>query len=301
MEDGVWGGDCEGAKFVRLGVGLCVPIAKGESVPSALAEACGEPLQELLCVGRSGEAVGEKDPEAVPLGKAWEGVAVRVPTPPPPKLLPLGDGDREGVREDCKEGVGAPEGVNDPDPPEEALEVGEKGGDMAEVGEIVERRFNEGVELPVPPPTRRGVKEEVGEKEPPTLVGEGDKEPLPVALGEGEGERLLKEEGEEEGEGVEEALPPPPPAPAPAPPPWEDGEARLVREGDADEDGEGEVVGVLFTEKLPSPPPADTLELGVEERVKVENAVAVSPWSGEGVSAVDKVGVCRDVGEEREV
>ena len=235
---------------MSVGVGLCVPNAKGESVPLALLEACGEPLQGPLCVGRGGEAVGEKDPAAVPLGYTLEGVAVRVPTPPP-KLLPLGDSVKGDVLEDSAVGVEAPEGVGDPVTPEEPLKVCEKGGEKDGLGEGVERRCNEGVELPVPPPNRRGVKEEEGEEEPPpALEGEGDSVPLPVALGEGVGERLVKEEGEKEGEGVEEALPPPPP-PAPAPPLWEDGEARLVREGDAVVDGEGEAVGVLFTEKLP--------------------------------------------------
>ena len=145
---------------------------------------------------------------------------MRVPTPPPP-LLPLGDGVKIEVREDSVEGEPATEGVEGPDSLEEALRVGEKGGEKDELGENVERRLEEGVELPVPPPppppNRRGVKEEVGEEEPPTLVGDGDKAPLPVALGEGVGEWLVNEDGEMEGEEVEEALPPPPPPP-PAPP-----------------------------------------------------------------------------------
>ena len=68
VEDGVDWVECEGAIFVRVGVGLSVPCVKGESVPFALVEACGEPLQEPLCVGKSGEAVGENDTGAVALG-----------------------------------------------------------------------------------------------------------------------------------------------------------------------------------------------------------------------------------------
>ena len=75
----------------------------------------------------------------------------------------------------------------------------------------------------------------------------------------------------------------------------------MVREGDEVEDGEGEVECVPFSEKLPSSPPADTEGLGVEERVRVANAVAVSPRSVEGVRAGEEEWVCRDVGEEREV
>jgi hypothetical protein len=227
-----------------------------------------------------------------------EGVAVRVPPPPPP-LLPLGEAVDGGVREDSAppspaEGVGALEGVESPDPPEEALEVGDSGGEKVELEERVERGMGgEGVALFVPPPPRRGVKEEEEEEEPPTLVGDGDNVPLPDALGEGVKERLVKEEREEEGEWVGEALPPP----AMPPPLWEEGEAALVREGDAEEDGEGEMEGEGFAEALPPPPadPADPEGLGVEERKSVETAVAVSPWGGEGVNSVEKVGVRRDV------
>ena len=252
-------------------------------------------------MGGKGEAVADNDPTAEPLGLTIEGVAVRLPPSPPP-LLPLGEAVGGEVREDSAppppvEGVGAPEGVESPDPPEEALEVGENGGEKDELGEAVERRLGgEGVALFVPPPPRRGVKEGEDEEEPPALEGDGDKLPLPVALGEGVRERLVKEEREEEGEWVGEALPPP----ATPPPLWEEGEAALEKDGDAEEDGEGEMEGEGFAEELP-PPPEDPEGLGVEETESVDRAVAVSPWGGEGVNSVEKVEVRRDVAEGKGV